>query len=285
MFDSLVTAYLFLGGAGAALVVVLAVCDLLDMRAGRACTRALSGDSLSCRGFAVSLVVLALGVACLLMDLRRPERFPLVLAYPTPTLLSFGSYALTGTIALAAVLTAMHLAGRHRHCALVAALDGAAALCGAATVSYTGFFFCAIDFVPLWNNAALPILFVASSASTGIVAALGLALMGSEGRLTSRARALSRADLVAVAVEIAALLAYVAIAALQGCASSLAGIVSGPAFSLVFVGVIGLGLLAPLAIELLSFRIQSAALAALVVPCVAIGGYALRYGVVNMPLW
>lgn len=286
----LVTIYLFLGGAGAALVAVLASCDL-------AAGRRRSASSPDCgwagqvtssflgRGFAVAFVVLALGAFCLLLDLERPERFSLVLAYPTPTLLSFGSYGLSGTLVLAAVLCLLHLMAPGKLSrSIMVALDVAAVGMGAATVTYTGLFFSGIDFVALWDNVGLPFLFVASSTSVGLAVALGLALMGSEGRITALCRALSRADMVAVILEVAALAVYVGVAVMQGRASELVAVVAGPACSLVFVGIIGLGLLAPLAIEVLSFRMRSAAVAALVVPCVVIGGFALRYAVVMMPL-
>ena len=290
MFGMLVTIYLFLGGAGAALVAVLASCDLaagwhrsapsLDRGWARQVTSSFLG-----RGFAVAFIVLALGAFCLLLDLERPERFPLVLAYPTPTLLSFGSYVLSGTLVLAAALCLLHLMAPGKlPRPIMVALDIAAAVLGAATVTYTGLFFSGIDFVALWDNVGLPFLFVASSTSVGLAVALGLALMGSEGRITALSRALSRADMIAVVFEIAALAVYVGAAVMQGRASELVAVVVGPACSLVFVGIIGLGLLAPLAIEVVSFRMRSAAVAALVVPCVVIGGFALRYAVVMMPL-
>lgn len=273
------------------MVVILAVCDLaadrcrLNRGMAGSCWADRLDRSFLGRGFAVAFVALALGALCLLLDLKRPERFSLVLAYPTPTMLSFGSYALAGTLVLSVGIACLYLLELRRiPRAAVVVLEALAAVFGMATVSYTGLFFADIDFVGLWDNAALPVLFIASALSVGLTGALGLSLWDAQGRLSALSRAFSRAELVALSAEAVALGAYVAVAAVQGRLFELVSISLGPAFSLVFVGIIGFGLLVPLAIEWLSFRIQSAAVAALAVPCVVIGGFALRYGVVMMPL-
>lgn len=76
MVGSFVVLYLFLGGCGAAVVLVAAIWSLLF---GRTRTRTASrpAPSRPCGRalFAAGLVLLVLGSLCLLLDLGRPERF------------------------------------------------------------------------------------------------------------------------------------------------------------------------------------------------------------------
>lgn len=292
VFGDLIAWYLFLGGAGAGLSGVLAALDLARAWRLRPSAAAPAPAWTACltrrfftRGYLVALAVLGVGAACLLVDLGRPERFFYVLVHPTASLLTFGSYVLTGTVACAAALGAVALFNLERvPVRVVHLLEGlcvAAALC---TMLYTGLFLADIDFVALWRNPALPALFTASALSAGAVGACGLALLESDGRPTPLARLLARADAAAVLAEAACLAAYLGLAWLLAGPDALAPFLEGPYALLFWAGFAGIGVALPLAIEAAYTRIGSAALLALAVPCVLAGGFILRYCVVNVPV-
>lgn len=292
MFGDLVAWYLFLGGAGAGLAVVLATLDLLPWlrtrltnRPAPAWTSGLTRRFFA-RGYGVALVVLALGVACLLADLGQPERFYYVLVHPTASLLTFGSYVLAATMACTAALGGVALFNLERvPGALVRAVETIAIVLGFATMTYTGLFLGAIDFVELWRSPVLPVLFVASSLSIGAAGSCGLALLENDVRPSPLASALARTDAAVVLVEIVCVAVYLAMVGLapEGTAA-LSALTTGQASWLFWVGFAGLGLALPLAIEVAYARMNSAALLALIVPCVLIGGFFLRYCLVNAPL-
>lgn len=155
MFSDSIIWYLFLGGGGAGAVTVLALCDLLfgrwSKRPGRerlAWTQELS-TPFFVRGYLFAGGALVLGTLCLLLDLAHPERFLYVLLYPTASVLTFGSYVLSATVACTVALGAIALFGSARTpLALIKALEVAAVACGTATMVYTGVLLAQIDQAP-----------------------------------------------------------------------------------------------------------------------------------------
>lgn len=291
MFGDLIVWYLFLGGSGAGLLVVLSSLDILRWIH----LRSLSGthshwsEYLSrrffTRGYLITLAALGLGAACLLVDLGHPERFYYVLTHPTASLLTFGSYVLVAAMICAALLAAVALFDLVRVPGIfVRCLEILSLAAGTCTMVYTGLFLADIDFVALWHNPILPLLFSASAASAGAIAACGLALLESDGLPTPLVKLLARTDLGAVLAEALCIGAYLAVAIAQGDVSAAISFLTGVNAPLLWVGFVGLGLALPLAIEVAYTRIGGTALLALAVPCVLIGGYILRYCVVNVPL-
>ena len=135
MFSDSIIWYLFLGGGGAGAVTVLALADLLFGRwskrpeRGRlAWTQELSRPFFV-RGYLFAGGALVLGILCLLLDLAHPERFLYVLVYPTASVLTFGSYVLSATVACTVALGAVALFGNARTpLPLIRALELAAAV-------------------------------------------------------------------------------------------------------------------------------------------------------------
>ena len=110
MLSDLVVCYLFLGGTGAGLCLVLSVLGLLVPRSclstppgvhlhPSAAYRKLLGS-----GLVAAFVLLALGIVCLVADLGNAERMILLLVHPTASYLAVGSWALAACLALAAAL-------------------------------------------------------------------------------------------------------------------------------------------------------------------------------------
>ncbi len=227
MLSDLVVCYLFLGGTGAGLVLVLSVLGLLVPRdqvvaANRKHLHA--GEPfrklLGC-GFVVALVMLGLGIVCLLADLGNAERVMLLLLHPSVSYLAVGSWALAACFVLAAALGLAWLAVGTWDFAVVRGAEVAAAFVALVVMVYTGLLLQSLGAVPLWATPWLPALFVASSLSCGMASVLALA------QLTGAARAfgivlkrLAVTDAVVILVEAAIVAVFVFAASTTGAAAS-----------------------------------------------------------------
>ncbi len=289
MFSDSIIWYLFLGGGGAGAVTVLALADLLFGRwskrpeRGRlAWTQELSRPFFV-RGYLFAGGALVLGTLCLLLDLAHPERFLYVLVYPTASVLTFGSYVLSATVACTVALGAVALFGSARTpLPLIKALELAAAACGTATMVYTGVLLAQIGFVPLWGSPLLPVLFTCSSLSVG--AACTLAGAWPEAAAKERLmRAFSHADAALIACEAAVLVAYLALAAgAQGQGAAVEALLLGPDAWVFWIGFVGVGLVLPFALDVAFAATGASSLVAVAVPFVLVGGFFLRYCIVNV---
>ena len=290
MFDSSIVWYLFLGGTGAGALSVLAGADLLFWRHGERPARHLAWTtgltrSFLARGLAVSTMLLALGALCLLTDLGHPERFFYVLVHPTASVLTFGSYVLAGTVLCAAFLCSIALFNLTRIPALaIRIVEALAIVLGFCTMAYTGVFLADIGCVALWGNPLLPVLFTFSSLSCGTMCVLACALFEAPERKGRLVDALVRIDALAIVLELVSLAAYLAYGALLVNGSQTIGVlVSGDLRDLFWMGFVCLGMVLPLAIDAAYTRMGTAALPALAIPLILIGGYLLRYCMVNAP--
>ena len=173
--------YLFLGGTGAGLCLVLSVLGLLVPRSclstppgvhlhPSAAYRKLLGS-----GLVAAFVLLALGIVCLVADLGNAERMILLLVHPTASYLAVGSWALAACLALAAALGLAWLGVGVWNVALVRVVHVVAGLASLVVMVYTGLLLQSLGAVPLWATPWLPALFAASSLSCGIACALALA--------------------------------------------------------------------------------------------------------------
>ena len=169
MVGSFVVLYLFLGGCGAAVVLVAAIWSLLFcLTRTRTVEQTRAFTALRARLFAAGLVLLVLGSLCLLLDLGRPERFILLFVRPTASVISVGTFLLSGCILAAALLAVADFAPvRWMSRGARRVLEAAAAALACGVMLYTGLYMAWLEAVPLWNNAALPVLLALSSASSG----------------------------------------------------------------------------------------------------------------------
>lgn len=285
MFGTLVVLYLFLGGCGAGIMFVTAVWSLAfhrSVRRSQVETKAF--DDLKARCFGAGFVVLCLAALCLLLDLGRPERAFMLFTRPTFSILSFGSFALLASLLTGGFLVAANvLYVPFVHAPARKAAEAACAAASLLMMGYTGVYVGSIEAVALWFNVAVPVLFVLSSLSAGLSSVFVLSAFARDARLLDdRLFRLHRAHLVVLALEAAALVAFVGLAYLDPFAhASLAVLFDpeglGPWF---VVGLIGLGLLLPLAGE--AFVTATGRLVRLLpvdLLCIA-GGLVLRFCVV-----
>lgn len=291
MFGDPIVWYLFLGGSGAGAVTVLAALDLMRGHALRVPGAATPKWALAldrvflARTLAASTVALTLGALCLLVDLGHPERFYYVLVHPTLSVLTFGSYVLAATVLCAAILCAVALF--NVTCIpvrIVRGIEAAAVVLGTCTMAYTGAFLMSINFVPLWSNPVLPVLFVLSSLSAGIACALGCAAYEGSAEKASLMHALTRADAYLVALEAVCLTAYLVWVAFAMGGGAAAQLMLGDESWLFWIGFVGVGLVLPLVFDTACSKMNNAALSAIAAACVLIGGFSLRYCIVNVSL-
>lgn len=299
VLSDLVVCYLFLGGTGAGLVLVLSVLGLLVPRdqvvaANRKHLHA--GEPfrklLGC-GFVVALVMLGLGIVCLLADLGNAERVMLLLLHPSVSYLAVGSWALAACFVLAAALGLTWLAVGTWDFAVVRGAEAVAALVALVVMVYTGLLLQSLGAVPLWATPWLPALFVASSLSCGMASVLALA------QLTGAARAfgivlkrLAVIDAVVILVEAAIVAVFVFAASTAGAAASngteqalalsARDLVEGANAWLFWTCFAGLGLAVPLVLDgvLARRRRMVPGVALFAAACVLTGGFAMRFCVV-----
>lgn len=282
MLGSFVVLYLFLGGCGAGVLLVAAAWSLLFRRTrtrSRAQSRAF--DGLAGILAAIAFVMLAVSAFCLLLDLGRPQRFFLLFTRPTPSLLTFGSFALLASLAVSAALAAVHLmAPRPAPAPLRTVLEAAAVVLAFALMVYTGLYMALMEAVPLWNNAALPVLLALSSASSGVaVVLLAVPFVRDGVLLAGWTEALRRVHRIVLALEAVALAAFLGLAlagpfARPALTALLAPEGTGPWF---VVGFAALGVAAPLAAEGVRALLKVPATLQVVEVLCVLGGLILRF--------
>lgn len=284
MFGILVVAYLFLGGCGAGILLVTSLMSLV-FYAGRrrsAETVRMFGR-LRSHCLLVGTLVLLFSVLCLMGDLGRPDRILYLFARPTPSLLTFGTYILCGTLAVGGFLCATALmdvfwvSGRAKQVGEVVC-----ALLAVCAITYTGMYLQQMKAVAFWDTPLVPALFVLSALSTAMAAILLVwPLTCATTGLVRAERSLRACHAAVMAVELAALAAYVLFALGDPVTARSVDLLLGDELGPWFVaGVFVCGLLAPLMLDALSFAVRRPLMAPLCSLLVLVGGFSLRYCIV-----
>lgn len=321
MLSILSISYLFLGGAGAGALFLLTVLDIRSPWASSATsvssqfeqrtykTRRLSTQrrqgkqrlpsfdpqlayrGLFSAGYGAGFVVLALGTLCLLADLGRVDRVLLLFMYPTSSLVSLGTYALTLLMLSSTVLAAIWLfCIRVTHRWIINTLRGVILFLSMLIMLYTGLLFQSMGTGLLIGSVLIPILFVLSSLSTGsavlfIVFSLTRGAQGFRGTNNK----LLRVDFIIIALEILITCALVIQALLTtGFAQTTQAVLEGSEAMVFWLGFVACGLIVPFLFELLQWRGWKNLLRqsdtylsfVLVAALVLIGGFCLRWCVV-----
>ena len=200
LFNELTVTYLFLGGTGAGMCVVLSLLECFTARESMS-VRLMSAapyespisrissalalpSEFFTRAWPACFVLLALGVLCLLVDVGRPERLFNLLFSPQPTAMSVGSYAIAVTLLCSGAFSAMSLLDNvepSRTLSLAIAIVGVAS--GLVTAVYTGVLLSSLASVLAYRTPLLPALFCVSSLSCGLA---GCADAGRRGACSDR---------------------------------------------------------------------------------------------------
>ena len=279
MLGTLVVVYLFLGGCGAGVMCATSLWSLVFHRSmGRSLAQTRAFDCLKARCYVAGFAAL-----CLLLDLGRPQFAFLLFTQPTTSILSFGSFVLLASLLVGGFLAAanlLYLPAVHALARKVA--EAACVVLSVCLMVYTGVYVACVEAVPLWNNVAIPALFALSSASAGLSTVFIAAPFVRDWRLLERwLTALHRVHLGVLALEAVTLGAFLLVAYVDPYAGeSLALLFEGGLGGWFVVGVVGMGIAAPLAVEaFMAVTRRAMVLLPIDVLCI-IGGLALRFCVI-----
>ncbi len=284
VWGPLIAWYLFLAGMGAGAYVVAYGASRLGPKY----------SPLVKPGVWLGAPLVAIGSLLLLLDLGNPLRFYMGFFRPETSMISVGILIITVFIVLGAIHLATLLFKQIKLSATALAwLSGIAALFALATAIYTGLLLGVVKAVPFWNTPLLPLLFLVSALSTGAGAVMVvLALQRliappakeAAGEAMESAHLLSRVDIPLVVLELLVLffLLFITGGGQSVTATSAQYLVSG-GFALAFwVGLVLVGLIVPIVLEVMALRRgQGLNLGALAGVCLLIGGIVLRYAVLS----
>lgn len=300
MLSDLVVGYLFLGGTGAGMCLVLSLLSLMVPResmlgaSGTFDGVAASYRTLFVPGYVMSFVLLCLGILCLLADAGGVDRALLLFIRPTLSFLTVGAWALGVCLLLSMTLALMWQSCRMRKMGAMRAVQGCAALAALITATYTGLLLYSLPAVPLWASWWLPLLFVLSAVSCGFAGVLGVAqFTGASHCFTTTLRRLAAADAVVVVLEIVVLLVMTlgalvapggALTATDSAASaSVVMLLNGEQAWLFWSGFVLLGLVVPLVLDVLLARSCRSLPGVAVVAAASVlaGGFIMRFCIVQ----
>lgn len=299
-FGEFVMVYLFLGGTAACSFAVLSATELYRAffpMNGQRLSRALSGCD-GCRarsatqrritqaGYSVTFAMLVVGMLCLLADLGRPEAFYLLFLYPTASFVSIGTFAITlfaTCVTLALAESVLALGPVWQKVALVAKALGA--VLSVIVMVYTGMLLEHVVAVSLWRSAWLPILFLLSALSCGCAVVL-LCTCWCEGGAGVRAwvHGLALFDAGVILLEAIAAVACAITVNAASVDRPFDVLLAGEQAGAFWLGFMGCGILAPLAIEtsvLLARRDHRSSVVAGLAMLVLVGGFSLRFVLVR----
>jgi formate-dependent nitrite reductase membrane component NrfD len=253
----LIVWYFFLGGIAGGAYFTAAIADNFGSSRDKSVFRI---------GYVLALLLVGLCGILLILDLGTPSRFlNMIMNFKFWDPMSIGAWMLG-----AFVSSALSFVGGDGVAPLRRRLSLIGTISGFFIAAYTGVLLSATA-LPFWSNARLMgALFLASGASTGM-AAISLLLYLAGESAGDGFKKVKRADRYAIMFEILVLAAFLLL--LGGAAGPL---VSGHLAPLFWGGLVVVGLVVPLLVDLAGLRLPGAVPAALVL----VGGFILRYVIV-----
>jgi formate-dependent nitrite reductase membrane component NrfD len=260
----LIVWYFFLGGIAGGAYFTAAIADNFGGSRDRGVIRV---------GYVLSLLLVMVCGILLILDLGVPTRFLNMLGtFKFWDPMSIGAWMLGVFGLFAFVSSVLSLVGGESAARLRRRLSLVGTLAGFFLAAYTGVLL-SNSALPFWSDTRLMgALFLASGASTGMAAISLLMFLSGEGA-GEGFRKIKRADRFAMIFE---LIVLALLLALLG--SAAAPITTGRLAPLFWGGLVVLGLLVPLALDLVGSKIK--ALGAVAAALVLVGGFILRYVIV-----
>ena len=291
MVSAYIALYLFLAGTGGGAFLIGSFVDM----ALRFCPRWEWGARVSPAtdaGLVLGPVLVAASALFLVLDLGVPEKALSLFLVSTPSLISTGAWSIAAfCIVSAAALLLGVLAGddgdlegeRLGGRVLLRVGEFACSVMATAlalvVIIYSGVFLSMYPSLPFLHTPLVPILFVASALACGLA---GLVLTAffrqSESSMQEALESLLLIDVVLVVVEATALAAFLVASCLSGGPSlgAVQLLTSGRLAMLFWIGVVVLGLVVPLSVDVVCRRTPAFAAFALGAGCTLVGGLCLR---------
>ena len=259
----LIVWYFFLGGIAGGAYFTAAVADNFGSFRDRAVVRI---------GYILALLMIGVCGILLILDLGTPSRFlNMIMHFKFWDPMSIGAWMLGVFGLFALVSSVLSLSADEGRSALRRKVSLVGTIFGFFLASYTGVLLSA-SALPFWSDARLMgALFLASGASTGM-AAISLLLYLSGDAAGEGFKKIKRADRFAILFEMAVLVLFLVLLG-----SAAAPLVSGSMAPLFWGGLVVVGLVVPLLLDVLGARWVPAVIPAVLV---LIGGFILRYVVV-----
>ncbi len=282
--------YLFLAGTGAGAFLAARVTELYSRDNFRPLVRA---------GAVLSGPVVALGMPFLILDLGigKSQPWRLINLYSNPSSpMTWGVYILTFFVPLALLYGLIEIIELYnfqgplqkltRYKGWILNLGSVLAI---ATAIYTGLLIGIVKGVPLWNTTILPVLFVTSALSSGLAAAVLLAIVwpiGERRLVSEHFFYLNQVHAAMIVAELILIFSWVFISAHGSTASveSVKILMSGRLSPFFWIGIVFFGIIDPMIIFVYEV-IQGKPLAgpAMFISdgSVLVGGLVLRYLVIS----
>lgn len=252
MVSSYIAWYLFFAGAGAGAFFIGSFVDFgLRLGVGARFERV---SSVTDVGLILGPALVALGTVFLVLDLGAPERALQLFFAPSGSLLSAGAWAIALFCATACVAFAF---GSVDEGPLVRIAETASSIVATAlavfVMVYAGVYLSIYPAIPFLHTPLVPVLFVCSALVTG---AAVLVVVGFLRTVRTDAGeslgALVKLDAVLVLAEALVLVVFVALSFIEGdfVAQSARALLSGDGAGLFWIGVVVLGLVVPLSVDL-----------------------------------
>ncbi|MDI6753337.1 MAG: polysulfide reductase NrfD [Thermodesulfobacteriota bacterium] len=265
-----IAAYLFLAGMGAGAYVTGVVADLAGWER----------PSIPAIGVCLGFPSVLIGCMFLVLDLGSPANFWRAWRKPQTSWIARGTiiisiFMILGAIHLGLWVWPFHILDQAADCRYLLSILGALFAFG--TMIYTGILLGALRPIAFWSTAMLPLLFLVSALSTGVMAVI---LIGTLAGVAEEAiRVLEKADILLIALEMFVLLFYFqATHRVPESRASARLVLAGTVAPSFWIGVVCLGLLIPLGLELASVTAAegSGATTVLGTLCGLAGGLLLR---------
>lgn len=285
MFDYFVISYLFLGGLSAGATIMLSVlCTRVPTSVRASSVRSDSSGYYSRLfgfGFGGAAVTGLFGAFLLIVDMHRPQALLTMLYSPALTIVSIGAYSLGLMIVFVTVLSLLWGGVVHVVSPLEWPIRLIAVCCALVVISYTALLLKAIGRVPLFQSPFILVLFTLSSFSTGTgLVLLSASLSGVFDVFNSAMKWLMDIDIVVLTLEIITLAGFI-VHTFEIAPASVAMLVSGDYRVQFWFGLVSVGLVFPLILEVTSrFMLDIRYNPSLIAITLMIGGFLLRWCIV-----
>ncbi|MBU2604147.1 MAG: polysulfide reductase NrfD [Actinobacteria bacterium] len=272
----MIAAYLFLAGLGAGAYVTGVIADFAGAE----------WASVSKIGVALGFPCVLLGTAFLIADLGTPANFWRAYRKPGTSWVARGTIIISVFMVVGFIHIGLWLwpfgvledaAGARQFIGVVGAIFAFG------TMMYTGILLGANRPIAFWSTALVPVLFLVSALSTGIMAVMLIATIDGAAH-SGPISTLVRIDVVLLVLEIVVVAMY--LQATHRVPESRAAarlVLAGSVAPLFWLGVALLGLAVPLALELLGYYVLDGSSATTVIASISgiIGGLCLRQVVLS----